>query len=83
MPAMFIHLFLNWNDNKSELLTNFSRRSLAFDELIDDCCDDNELREPDYRKALKQLRDEQKIMVMAVTSKTAKGLSGKDRVVFP
>ncbi len=67
----------------SQMLTKFSGRILSFDQLLVECCDDNELRETDYRTALQNLRGEERISVEPVTSKTARGLSGLDRIKFP
>jgi hypothetical protein len=68
---------------KKELLGKMSGRTLAFDELVDECCDDNELRQPDYRKALQELRREDRIEVSPITSKTQRGLRGEDAITFP
>ena len=52
---------------KTELPAKFAHRTLSFDDLRDQCCDDDELRDPEYRAALKVLRDEEKIVVTPVT----------------
>jgi len=38
---------------------------------------------PEYRQALKELEKERRINVKRVTSKTTRGLSGKDKIIFP
>ena len=68
---------------KKQLLTKLKGRTLSYDILLEECCDDNELREPDYRRALKELRDKNEIQAKPVTSKTNRGLRGKDRITFP
>ena len=68
---------------KTQLLTKFPRRTRSYDAVLLECCDDNELREPDYRTALKELRDEETIRVKPITSKTESGLRGKDSITFP
>jgi three-Cys-motif partner protein len=67
----------------AQLLTKFSGRAVTFDQLLVECCDDNELRVPDYRAALQNLRGEGRITVQPVTSKTDSGLNGRDRIRFP
>jgi hypothetical protein len=52
-------------------------------QLLVECCDDNELRETDYRTALQNLRGEERITVERVTSRTPRGLNGRDRIRFP
>jgi three-Cys-motif partner protein len=68
---------------KSQLLAKYPGRTISFDQLLSKCCDDNELTESDYRTALQQLRQEGKIEVNPVTSKTDKGLQGHDSITFP
>ena len=68
---------------KEELQNRFTATELTFDELLDLCCDDNELAESDYRAALKALREGEKIGFQSVTSKTPRGMQGKDLISFP
>jgi three-Cys-motif partner protein len=68
---------------KEQLLVKLRGRTVTFDALTDESCDDNELRITDYRKALQALRAEVKITVVPVSSKTDRGLMGKDRISFP
>jgi three-Cys-motif partner protein len=70
-------------DLKEQLLVKFAGRTLTFDSLTDDCCDDNDLLIPDYRKALQALRADERIRTVPVTSKTDRGLGGKDQIIFP
>ena len=73
----------NLPDLKVQLLDKLAGQILSFDGLLDECCDDNELRIPDYRTALQELRREGLISVNPVTSKTDRGLSGRDVITFP
>ncbi len=68
---------------RTQLVEKLAGRSIEFDQLLNECCDDNELRQPDYRKSLQQLRKEGSIAVERVTSKTDRGLQGKDVITFP
>lgn len=68
---------------EKDLMVKFSKRKISFDKLTDECCDDNELRIPAYRKSLQNLRRENKIDVIPVDSKTNRGLKGKDIIIFP
>ena len=67
---------------KKHLEGRFAGRIIAFEKLRDECSDDDELRDPEYRSALKELRDEGRVSVSPVTSKTDKGLGGNDRITF-
>ena len=68
---------------KTELPAKFAARTLSFEDLRNECCDDDELRDPEYRAALKELRDDGKIQVRPVTSRTPRGLGGDDQITFP
>lgn len=68
---------------KELLPVKMGGRTITFKALRDECCDDDELRDPEYRTALKQLREEGRIRVRPVTSKTPKGLGGDDEIRFP
>ena len=68
---------------KSQLATRFSGRKISFEDLRDECCDDDELRDPEYRDALQELRREGMVVVTPVTSKTNRGLRGDDLITFP
>ncbi len=68
---------------KENLLFSQAGKTMSFEDLRNKCCDDDELRDPDYRKALQELRAEEVIEVRSVTSKTPRGLSGDDLITFP
>lgn len=68
---------------KDRLVARFPGRKVSFEDLRNECCDDDELRDPEYRTALRQLRDEGRIAVTPVTSKTIRGLGGNDLITFP
>lgn len=68
---------------KAGLPTKFAGRTIGFEALRNECCDDDELRDAEYRNALKELRDEGKIVFRAVTSRTPRGLQGEDQITFP
>ena len=68
---------------RTGLLRKYSGRTISFEDLRNECCDEDELRDPDYRKALKELRDDKKIEVTPVTSTTSRGLRGNDQIAFP
>ena len=68
---------------KTQLLTRFAGRNLAYIQLTDECSfDGNELPERDYRNSLKALETEGEIRVDRIESKKT-GLKGKDRIIFP
>ena len=68
---------------KDQLLSRLSGRTISFEELRNECCDDDELRDPEYRTALKELRKDGSVAVKPVSSKTNRGLGGDDQITFP
>ena len=68
---------------KDQLLSKFSGRAVSFEDICNECCDDNNLPDREYRTALKGLRDEGRIVVTPVTSKSIRGLGGNDLITFP
>ena len=68
---------------EDQLLLKFSGRTLTFDDLTDESCDDNEIKIPDYRKALQALHADERIRTVPVSSKTDQRLGGKDQIIFP
>lgn len=72
---------------KEYLLEKFKDETLTYDQVQEKICDPW-YSEPPYidrhfRQALKELKKEHKIKIDRVTSKTARGLSGNDRITFP
>ena len=68
---------------KTQLLTRFAGRNLAYIQLTDECSfDGNELPERDYRNSLKALETGGEIRIDRIESKKT-GLRGKDRIIFP
>ena len=68
---------------KEYLLKKFEEESKTFDEILEETYQDTRFVEPEYRQALKELEKERRINVKRVTSKTTRGLSGKDKIIFP
>ena len=69
------------------LLERFTSKTLTYDEIQEKICspwyDEPPYIDKHYRQALKELEKEYKIKVERITSKTVRGLSGKDRITFP
>jgi len=68
---------------KKYLLNRFKGETKTFDEILEETYADTRFVEPQYRQALKELEKEKKIKVERVTSKTSRGLGGKDKIIFP
>lgn len=65
------------------LLKRFSGQTLSFEDIVAASIEDSgTCREPDYRQALKALRNGGRIRVRPVTSKRATALGGKDEITF-
>ena len=75
------------SQSKDYLLKKFTKQSLSFDKIMEDVCspwqEEPPFIEKNYREALKALEEEKKIMIIRVSSKTARGLSGDDNIKFP
>lgn len=72
---------------KHYLTNRFRGRTISYDKIKEEVCEPWYEEPPyidkHYRDALKELEKEGKIRVKRVTSKTQKGLSGKDMITFP
>jgi len=72
---------------KEYLLEKFKDETLTYDQVQEKICDPWYSGPPyidrHFRQALKELKKEHKIKIDRVTSKTARGLSGNDRITFP
>ena len=68
---------------KEYLLKKFEGETKTFDEILEETYQDTRFVEKEYRQALKELEKERRVSVTRVTSKTTKGLSGKDKIIFP
>ncbi|HIB65241.1 MAG TPA: three-Cys-motif partner protein TcmP [Phycisphaerales bacterium] len=66
-----------------KLLDRFAGRSVQFEKLLEQTSESTLCLEKHYRDLLKHLEKENKIDVQRVTSKTKRGLSGKDVIIFP
>jgi hypothetical protein len=66
---------------QKELPDRFAGRTLSFDQILEESWDLPYL-EKHYRAALKELRSQGIITVTPVTSKTSRGLQGKDHACF-
>jgi len=67
---------------KEFLLSEFSNVSISYLELLESIISECKYIEPDIKKALKILENENKIAVTRITSKTNRGLSGEDLIQF-
>ena len=68
------------------MVEKFAGQEITFSDLCDNLYPDPACYyfvEPDFRTAGKELRSEDRIKIVPVTSKTERGLTGKDRLVFP
>jgi len=68
---------------KEYLLKMFKGESKTFDEILEETYQDTRFVESEYRQALKELEKEKIIKVERATSKTSRGLRGKDKIIFP
>ncbi|RKY69778.1 MAG: hypothetical protein DRQ24_10410 [Candidatus Latescibacterota bacterium] len=72
---------------KKYLLDRFKGETKTFIEILKETYADTRFVEQQYRQALKELEKaekiEEKIRVKRVTSKTSRGLRGKDKIIFP
>jgi len=68
---------------KKYLLKRFEGKTKTFDEILEETYQDTRFVEKQYRQALKDLEKEEKIKVERVTSKTTRGLAGKDKIILP
>jgi hypothetical protein len=75
-------LATNLDELKSLLVERFSGQSITFDDTQILTCMETELVESDYREAIRQLRREGAATVLPVTSKTQRGIAGKDKITF-
>jgi spore photoproduct lyase len=77
----------NVGELKKYLLEKFKEEAITYDDIQEMVCHPW-YSEPPYidkhfRQALKELEKEGKVKINRITSKTIKGLSGNDRVIFP
>jgi len=70
------------NDFKDYLLKRFAGQSLTFTGVKERVIEDTMYLEKEIRKALLELKAENKIRTKPVTSKTERGLSGEDVIIF-
>ncbi len=71
---------------KQHMLKRFAGQEITFDNLCDALYPDPAcyyFTEPDFRQASKELRSKSRVRVVRVTSKTERGLTGEDRLIFP
>jgi len=68
---------------KEYLLKKFEGESKTFDEILEETYQDTRFVEKEYRQALKELEKKGRASIIRVTSKTTRGLSGKDKIIFP
>ena len=73
---------INVEEIKEFLLSEFSNVSISYLELLESIISECKYIEPDIKKALKILENENKIAVTRITSKTNRGLSGEDLIQF-
>ena len=64
------------------LTTRYAGRRLSFNEIVEEIIDETYYLESDIRTTLKSMRCEGKIKTVPVTSKTDRGLGGKDIIIF-
>jgi len=73
-------------DLKKYLLERFKNNSLSYEEIQEQVCDPWYTEPPyidkHYREALKELEKEDKVRIKRVSSKTQRGLGGKDIITF-
>ena len=73
-------------DLKKYLMERFEGKSLEYEEIQEQVCTPWYTEPPyidkHYRKALKELEKEKKIKVTRISSRTKRGLGGKDKIIF-
>jgi len=71
---------------KKYLMEKFRDESLTYGEVLEKVChpwySEPPYTDKHYRQALKELEKEDRVKIKRVTSKTARGLSGNDRIIF-
>jgi spore photoproduct lyase len=76
----------NIGDLKEYLLDRFKGETISYDKIQENICTPWYLEPPyierHYRQALKEIEKDKKINIDRVTSKTARGLCGADKVIF-
>jgi three-Cys-motif partner protein len=71
---------------KNYLLRTYSNQKISFDDIISQSYPVEEVIqfvEKNYRKILKEMEEQKIVTVRRITSKTNRGLSGNDMIVFP
>lgn len=69
-------------DIKIYLLDNYKNKEITFDEIISENIDSTPYLEKDFRKALKELRDEGKVKVEHNSSKRSNAIKDDDEIIF-
>ncbi len=79
IPLFDLHV----NQLPSFLLQRFIGQTLSFDDIVAQTIDETgTCRESDYRACLKELEARGSIAIDRASSKTSRGLTGKDRITF-
>ena len=68
---------------KTYLLQRFAGETLTYEQVKERSYQETPSIDEHYRRALKELRGEEKIAVKPVSSKTERGLGGHDLITFP
>jgi len=78
---------MNVNKVKTEgikiyLLDNYKNKEITFNDIISENIDSTPYLEKDFRKVLKELRDEGKVKVEHISSKRSDAIKEKDLIIF-
>lgn len=77
----------NIDDLKKHLLERFKGRVIEYEKIQEEVCEPWYSEPPyidkHYREALKELEKKNKVKIERITSKTLRGLSEQDRIIFP
>lgn len=80
--SLFDMDFFKQNEINYLLKNKYAGRKISFQEMWEDIVEDTAVLEKDLRATLKAMEKQREIEVVRFTSKTPKGLSGNDQIIF-
>ncbi len=80
--SLFDMDFFKQNEISDMLKNKYSGRKISFQGIWEDIIEDTAVLEKDLRATLKAMEEKREIKVVRFTSKTPKGLSGNDQIIF-
>lgn len=80
--SLFDMDFFKQNEISDLLKNKYEGRKISFQEIWEDIVEDTAVLEKDLRATLKAMEKQREIEVVRITSKTERGLSGHDQIIF-